>query len=80
MFNEVRGEELKLGGAGDDGAAEDAEKIINHGWDFIKLRLSCAQCIVYYPVLRGGFAQPGNTLVPTPSHWSSVITYQGRAT
>lgn len=35
--------------------------IINHGWDFIKLRLSCAQCIVYYLLLRGGFAQLGNT-------------------
>lgn len=30
--------------------------IINHGWDFIKLRLSCALCIVYYLLLRGGFA------------------------
>jgi len=35
--------------------------IINHGWDFIKLRLSCAQCIVYYLLLRRGFAQLGNT-------------------
>jgi len=46
-----------------DGAAsrEWGGGIINHGWDFIKLRLSCAQCIVYYLLLRGGFAQLGNT-------------------
>jgi len=40
---------------------ERGGKIINHGWDFIKLRLSCAQRIVYYLLLRGGFAQLGNT-------------------
>lgn len=42
---------------------ERGGKIINHGWDFIKLRLSCAQRIVYYLLLRGGFAQLGNTPV-----------------
>lgn len=36
---------------------ERGGEIINHGWDFIKLRLSCAQRIVYYLLLRGGFAQ-----------------------
>lgn len=64
--NEVRG---RAGGTGE---------IINHGWDFIKLRLSCAQCIVYYPVLRGGFARNQEIhWYPAPTTKSSLITWQG---
>lgn len=52
-------------------------RIINHGWDFIKLRLSCAQCIVYYLVLRGGFAQLGN--IPVRSSALSALSRTPRS-
>lgn len=37
-------------------------KLLITAWDFIKPRLSCAQCIVYYLALLRGFGA-GNTLV-----------------
>lgn len=58
--------------AGPQSRREWGGGIINHDWDFIKLRLSCAQCIVYYLVLRGGFAQLGN--IPVRSSALSVLS------
>lgn len=46
-------------------------KLLITAWDFIKPRLSCAQCIVYYPALLRGFGA-GNTLVAARSPLSNI--------
>lgn len=75
MPNEGTGQGVvRWGGVGTRG------KLLITAWDFIKPRLSCAQCIVYYLALLRGFGA-GNTLVSSfPTSPSPLplldITYQ----